>query len=82
MSLHSLCKPRQSVFAADRRATVLNLDTFLKGQVNGPEFFEENYFTNGMLTLVDRVFRHLGGAAQVLRYSCSRRPWGAERRTA
>jgi hypothetical protein len=62
MSLHSLCKPRQSVFAADRRATVLNLDTFLKDQVNGPEFFEENYFTNGMLTLVDRAFRHLGGA--------------------
>jgi hypothetical protein len=62
MSLQTLCKPRQSVFAADRRATVLNLDTFLKGQVNGAEFFEENYFTNGMLTLVDRAFRHLGGA--------------------
>jgi hypothetical protein len=40
---------------------MLNLETFLKGQVNGPEFFEENYFTTGMLTLVDRVFRHLGG---------------------
>lgn len=62
MSLQSLCKPRQSVFAADRRATVLNLDTFLKGNVNGAEFFEENYFTNGMLTLVDRAFRHLGGS--------------------
>lgn len=61
MSLHSVCRPRQSVFVADRRATVLNLDTFLKGQVNGSEFFEENYFTNGMLTLVDRAFRHLGG---------------------
>lgn len=62
MSLIEHCVPRLSVFAADRRATVLNLDTFLKGQVNGPEFFEENYFTNGMLTLVDRAFRHLGGA--------------------
>ena len=61
MSIHSLCKPRASVFAADRRATVLSLDTFLKGQVNGPEFFEENFFTNGMLTLMDRAFRHLGG---------------------
>ena len=50
MSTHSLCKPRQSVFAADRRATVLSLDTFLKGQVNGSEFFEENFFTSGMLT--------------------------------
>lgn len=49
------------MFAADRRATVLNLDTFLEGKVKGTEFFEENYFTNGMLTLVDRAFRHLGG---------------------
>lgn len=62
MSILSLCKPRPSVFNADRRATVLSLDTFLKGQVNGPEFFEENYFTNGMITLVDRAFRHLGGS--------------------
>lgn len=62
MSIHSLCKPRPSVHAADRRATVLNLDTFLKGDVNGFDFFEENYFTHGMLTLVDRAFRHLGGS--------------------
>lgn len=61
MSIKSLCTPRPSVYAVDRRATVLNLDTFLKGQINGTEFFEENYFTNGMLTLVDRAFRHLGG---------------------
>lgn len=61
MSIQSFCKPRPSVFAADRRATVLSLDTFLKRQVSGPEFFEENFFTNGMLTLVDRAFRHLGG---------------------
>ena len=63
MSIHSFCAPRPSVFASDRRATVLSLDTFLKGQINGPEFFEENFFTNGMLTLVDRVFRHLGGSS-------------------
>ena len=62
MSIHSLCKPRPSVFVADRRATVLSLDTFLKGQINGPEFFEENFFTNGMNTLLDRAFRHLGGS--------------------
>jgi hypothetical protein len=61
MSIQSLCKPRPSVFAADRRATVLSLDTFLTGHVNGSEFFQENYFTNGMTTLVDRAFRHLNG---------------------
>ena len=62
MKLQDLCTPRPSVFAADRRATVLSLDTFLKGEVDGPTFFEENYFTNGMLTLVERAFRHLSGS--------------------
>ncbi len=61
MTLNTLCIPRASVFAADRRATVLSLDTFLKGQIAGSEFFDENYFTNGMTTLVDRTFRHLSG---------------------
>ena len=62
MSLKPLCTPRPSVFAADRRATVLSLDTFLKGEINGAAFFEENFFTNGMLTLLDRAFRHLVGS--------------------
>jgi hypothetical protein len=61
MTLQTSCKPRPSVFAADRRATVLSLDTFLKGEIDGQEFFEENFFTTGLLTLVDRAFRHLGG---------------------
>lgn len=61
MTLRTNCKPRGSVFVADRRATVLSLDTFLKGKVHGGEFFDENYFTNGMVTLVDRAFRHLSG---------------------
>jgi hypothetical protein len=56
MSLNALCTPRPSVFVADRRATVLNLDTFLNDKVHGPDFFEENYFTNGMNILVDRAF--------------------------
>jgi hypothetical protein len=62
MSIHSLCKPRASVFAADRRATVLSIDAFFRGEINGAEFFEENFFTNGMITLVDRAFRQLGGS--------------------
>jgi hypothetical protein len=54
------------VFNADRRATVLSLDSFLKNEVNGPTFFDEDYFTNGMLTLVDRAFRHLSDG----RFAC------------
>ena len=61
MPLIDHCQPRSSVFAQDRRVTVLDLDSFLKGQINGKEFFEENYFTQGMVTLVDRAFRHLSG---------------------
>jgi hypothetical protein len=33
----------------------------LNGAVDGPSFFEENHFTAGMLTLVDRALRHLAG---------------------
>lgn len=62
MSLKSLCTPRDSVFATDRRATVLSLDAYLKGKVNRETFFEENYFTSGMTTLVDRALRLLNGA--------------------
>jgi len=62
-TLKTLCTPRPSVFEHDRRATVLSLDAFLAGKIDGDEFFEENYFTAGMVTLVDRVFRQLGGAA-------------------
>lgn len=54
------------MFAADRRATVHNLDAFLEGKVNGAEFIEENYFTHDMLTLVDRAFRSL----ELRRRSC------------
>ncbi len=63
MSLITECTPRPSVYVADRRATVLSLDTFLRGEVKGSEFFDENYFTTGMLTLVDRAIRHLAGQA-------------------
>ena len=63
MTLKIHCSPRGSVFIADRRATVLSLDTFLKGKVHGGEFFDENYFTNGMTTLVDRAFRQLSGTS-------------------
>jgi len=61
MSLSSLCTPRPSVFSAERRATVLNLNNFLIGEVEGDTFFEENYFTVGMETLVERALKQLSG---------------------
>lgn len=62
-TLSAACKPRPSVFKQDRRATVLNLDNFISGAVNGKEFFQENYLTNGMEILIDRTFRHLAEGA-------------------
>lgn len=61
MSLNVVCHPRPSVFEANRRATVLSLDAFLRNEINGKNFFEENYFTHGMKALIERVFRHLAG---------------------
>src|SRR5690348_2332817 len=63
MSLSAVIKPRASVFAQDRRATVLNLDNFLEGKVPGDEFFRENFMTVGMSTLIDRCLRQLGGSS-------------------
>jgi len=63
MPLQTLCTPRHSVFEANRRATVLSLDTFLKNEIKGPEFFEENYFTAGMKALIERAFRHLSSSS-------------------
>lgn len=55
-------EPRKSAFGADRRATVINLDALLKGQGHAGAFFEENYFTIGMVMLVERALRHFGGS--------------------
>lgn len=63
MPLQTLCQPRPSVFDSVRRATVLDLADFLNKRINGKEFFEENYFTNGMSTLVERAFKQLAGVS-------------------
>ncbi|MBL9192080.1 MAG: DUF499 domain-containing protein [Opitutaceae bacterium] len=61
MSLQALCSPRPSVYETNRRATVLSLDAFLRHEIQGGDFFEENYFTHGMKALIERAFRHLAG---------------------
>ncbi|MDB6175014.1 MAG: ATPase-like protein [Chthoniobacteraceae bacterium] len=66
MSIEKFCKPRPSVFASDRRATVLSLDTFLKEQVDGPEFFEEDFFTNGILRALESAGGNQSEAARLL----------------
>jgi hypothetical protein len=56
-SLEQLCKPRQSVFDRNRRDVVLDLTDLLEDRLHPGEFFEENYFTDGMKRLLREAFR-------------------------
>lgn len=64
MSLKAHCIPRTSVFDRGRRDVVLNLGDLLDGRLDeaaGERFFEENYVTGGMKTLVEKSFDRLLG---------------------
>jgi hypothetical protein len=53
MYLSQACKPRQSVFDRSRRDVVLNISDLLEDRIDRDRFFEENYITLGMQTLID-----------------------------
>lgn len=61
MNLSTTCKPRQSVFDRSRRDVVLNIDDLLKDRISPDQFFDENFITSGMQTLLDKVFERLEG---------------------
>lgn len=63
-SINTLCIPRDSVFDTARRDTVLNLTHLVEEKIDGAEFFEENYVTDGMRTLLVEAFRRLQGTSQ------------------
>jgi predicted AAA+ superfamily ATPase len=60
-SLKQLCTPRESVFDTQRRDTVLDLIDLIGDKINPSEFFEENFVTEGMKTLLEQSFRRLEG---------------------
>ena len=60
-SLKALCIPRDSVFDTARRDTVLNLMHLAEDRIDGKSFFEENWVTSGMRTLLIESFRRLQG---------------------
>jgi len=60
-SLQQLCEPRQSAFDSQRRDTVLDLTDLIANRIKPAEFFEENYITDGMKTLLEQSFRRLEG---------------------
>jgi Protein of unknown function (DUF499)/Fn3 associated len=62
MYLSQACKPRQSVFDRSRRDVVLNISDLLEDRIDEDKarhFFEENYTTAGMQTLIDKAFARL-----------------------
>ncbi len=63
-TLKALCIPRESVFDTSKRDTVLNLSHLADGKIDAKSFFDENYVTEGMRTLLIEAFRRLQGKSQ------------------
>lgn len=59
MTLKNQCTPRDSVFDRSRRDTVLDLSDFLENKIDGERFFEENFVTAGMKTLLEKTFSRI-----------------------
>lgn len=62
-SLKQLCIPRSSVFDSQRRDTVLDIMDLINDKIDPAEFFEENFITEGMKTLLEQGFRRLEGSS-------------------
>ena len=60
-SLADLTTPRASVFDTQRRDTVLDLVDLNENRIDPHEFFQENYVTEGMKTLLEQGFKRLEG---------------------
>ena len=63
MFLKQACTPRQSVFNKDRRDVVLDLSDLLENKIDGEDFFDENFTTSGMKTLLEKTFSRLDGTS-------------------
>jgi len=63
-SLKALCVPRLSVFDTQRRDTVLDISDLNNDKIDPASFFEENFITEGMKTLLEQGFRRLEGKSQ------------------
>lgn len=62
--LLELCQPRASVFDAQKRDTVLDLNDLVDGKIDPAEFFAENYITEGMQSLLKNAFQRLEGKSE------------------
>ncbi|HPI14570.1 MAG TPA: DUF499 domain-containing protein [Spirochaetota bacterium] len=60
-SLLKACTPRKSVFDPQKRFDVLDLSNLLGDDIDGDEFFAENFVTDGMKVLFDTAFNRFAG---------------------
>ncbi len=63
-SLKDLCTPRKSVFDKARHDVVLDLSDLIAGSIKAADFFEENFVTDGMKTLLNEAFRRFSGESE------------------
>ncbi|MBW2095694.1 MAG: DUF499 domain-containing protein [Deltaproteobacteria bacterium] len=63
MFLKEACTPRKSVFNKERRDVVLDLSDLLEGKIDPEQFFDENFVTSGMKTLLEKAFTRLEGTS-------------------
>jgi hypothetical protein len=61
MFLKQACTPRKSVFNKERRDVVLDLSDLLEDKIDPQRFFDENFVTSGMKTLLEKTFSRLEG---------------------
>ncbi|MCA9864506.1 MAG: hypothetical protein KC432_15840, partial [Thermomicrobiales bacterium] len=60
LSLKDACTPRKSVFDTNTRDTVYSLDDL--HSIDAAEFFDENFVTSGMRTLLTEVMSRMDGS--------------------
>src|SRR5437870_5326885 len=59
--LKQLCKPRETVFDASKRDTVVSINQLIREQIDPQAFFAENYVTQGMRLLLENAFKRVEG---------------------
>jgi hypothetical protein len=62
-TLFEACKPRESVFDETKRDDTLDLSNLLDDSIDGKQFFEETFITEGMELLFDTAFKRFEGKA-------------------
>jgi len=60
-SIKQLCIPRPVIFDPQKRDTVLDLNDLVADRIDPAAFFEENFITEGMQTLLKYTFDRLEG---------------------